>query len=195
MTSVSGFSFRGKHVFLRPVEPEDLETLYAWENDPEIWHVSNTLTPFSKDVLRSYLLNAHRDILETRQFRFIIILQEMGLDRSSSEQPGVPIGTIDLFDYDPHHSRAGIGILIKDPDQRRKGYASEALEILCRYGFEILLLHQLYCNITSGNVASLKLFRNHGFDIAGTKREWNKTAGGWEDEILLQKINRDHLPN
>jgi len=42
-------------VRLRSLEPEDLELLYLWENDPSIWKVSNTLVPFSRFILRQYL--------------------------------------------------------------------------------------------------------------------------------------------
>jgi diamine N-acetyltransferase len=194
MDNTSRFNFSGKLVSLRAIEPEDLDILYKWENDPDIWHVSNTKTPYSRDVLRSYLLNAHRDIRETQQFRFIILLHEPQ-NRPGNHSETKRIGTIDLFDYDLYHSRAGIGILIKDPSHREKGYGRESLDILCRYGFEVLLLHQLYCHVGKGNIPSLNLFQHAGFRIAGTKKEWNRTKSGWEDEIILQKINPDHKDN
>ena len=69
------------------------------------------------------------------------------------------IGCLDIFDFDPNHLRAGIGILIADKSNRKKGYASEALEILTEYCFHSLNLHQLYCNITIENESSLLLFQ------------------------------------
>jgi diamine N-acetyltransferase len=42
-------------VKLRAPEPEDVDLLYSWENNMEIWKVSNTLTPFSKYLLKSIL--------------------------------------------------------------------------------------------------------------------------------------------
>ena len=179
---------RDSEIRLRPVEPDDLDILYQWENDPEIWQVSNTLYPFSRDIIRSYLLNAHKDIRETGQFRFMITLSESN-DELSHNASELVIGSIDLFDYDPHHQRAGVGILIKSPKHRKKGYAARSLRLLCRYAFDILLLHQLYCNISAQNRDSLKLFRNAGFEIVGTKKDWNRIAGGWMDEVLLQKLN------
>ena len=32
-----------ERVCLRALEPEDLELLYRWENDSELWEVGNTL--------------------------------------------------------------------------------------------------------------------------------------------------------
>ena len=40
---------------LRAMEPEDIEILYRWENDTDIWKVSNTIAPFSKYVLRQFI--------------------------------------------------------------------------------------------------------------------------------------------
>lgn len=61
-------------VTLRALEPEDLEILYQWENDPKIWQSGHTLTPFSRFVLKQYLENSHLDIYQTKQLRFIIEL-------------------------------------------------------------------------------------------------------------------------
>ena len=164
---------------LRAPELEDLEILYAWENHTQTWQISNTLVPFSRFILRQYLETAGKEIFETKQLRLMIDLKsEKGLD--------LPIGTIDLFDFDPLHQRAGIGILVAAPKNRRKGYASEALSALTRYAFEILQLKQLYCNILENNPASLELFQKAGFEITGIKKNWIRTGNEWLDEYLLQ---------
>jgi diamine N-acetyltransferase len=166
-----------KEIRLRAIEKEDLNLLYKWENDTSIWHLSNTLTPFSKHVLKQYLDNAHLDIYQTKQQRFVIENTE-----------GKAIGLIDLFDFDPFHNRAGIGILIADKYERRKGYASSALSLLIDYSKKVLQLKQLYCNITVDNKSSLNLFEKQGFEISGIKKSWIKTYNGYIDEYLLQVI-------
>ena len=98
------------------------------------------------------------------------------------------IGTLDLFEYDPLHGRAGLGILIYDRDDRCRGYAADAVERLCRYAREGLRMHQLWCNVGADNEASLGLFRKLGFREVGTKRDWLWTPDGYRDEVLLQKI-------
>jgi len=129
----------GNIVLLRAPEPEDIECLYRWENDTDIWQVSNTLVPFSRFILRNYIENSHRNIYENQQVRFMI--------DATDQNPFQTIGTIDVFDFDPYHNRAGVGILIGISDERKKGYASESLRVLIRYAFSVLKLHQLYCNI------------------------------------------------
>ena len=107
------------------------------------------------------------------------------------EAPGISfrtVGTIDLFEYDPLHGRAGIGILIYDRSDRGRGYAADAVETLCRYARERLRMHQLWCNVGAENEASLRLFRGLGFREIGRKRDWLWTPDGYGDEIMLQKI-------
>jgi len=53
-------------ITLRAIEPEDIELLYSWENDPEIWEVSHTLVPYSKYILALYIKNSDKDIYETK---------------------------------------------------------------------------------------------------------------------------------
>ena len=98
------------------------------------------------------------------------------------------IGTVDLFEYDPLHGRAGLGILIYDPRDRRLGYARDAVETLCEYARNRLRMHQLWCCIGEGNTASRMLFRELGFREVGTKRDWLWSPEGYQNEILLQKI-------
>ena len=172
----------GNFVQLRAPEPEDLECLYKWENDTDIWQVSNTIAPFSRFVLKQYIESAHLDIYETRQVRFMI-------DLSNNIDPAKTIGTIDLFDFDPYHNRAGIGILIGDNAERGKGFANDTLQTLIRYAFDVLKLHQLYCNISTENQQSLSLFKNNGFVIVGEKKDWVKGVDGWVGEYMLQLIN------
>ena len=171
-------------VSLRALEPEDLELLFRWENNSSIWHVSGTLVPFSKHLLRQYLENAGKDIFEQKQLRLIIELNEQAR----------PVGAIDLFDFDPFHRRAGVGILIAGKGDRGKGYAREALDSLKEYSFKVLKLHQLWCNIGSDNQSSLRLFITAGFRIIGEKKEWNFTGRDFQDELLLQCIDPSALP-
>lgn len=164
---------------LRALEPEDLELLYEWENNDSYWVISNTVSPFSKYTLKRYMENSHKSIYETGQLRLMI-------DLTGEKKT---IGTIDIFDFDPFHGRAGIGILIADEAQRKKGYASMSLKCLIDYCFRTLQLHQLYCNILANNCESIDLFKKMGFTESGIKKEWVKTTDGYLDEYLFQLIN------
>ncbi len=174
------FSFEQGSIRLRAPEPHDIDLLYNWENDPGIWRFSNTLLPFSRHKIEEFVLNSGTDIFQTKQARWMIEFED-GTDTGT-------IGSIDLFDYDPIHKRAGVGILIRDKAMRNKGYAGTALKILIDYSLNILSLHQLYCNISSDNKASLALFKKYGFEISGTRKDWLFYNEEWMDEYFLQLI-------
>ncbi len=169
----------GENLFLRALEPEDLEFIYKVENDESIWEVSNTQTPYSKFLIAQYLENAHQDIYEAKQLRLAICVQNTNK----------AIGLIDLFDFDPKNHRAGIGIVIQNQQDKGKGYGSEALRLMLQYAFNHLQLHQLYANIGSHNEVSLKLFTTFGFQKIGVKKDWNFTHGKYQDEEIYQLIN------
>lgn len=164
-----------ERISLRALEPTDLDFLYALENDVSVWEVSNTAAPFSRYVLQKYLENAAADIYETRQLRLVI------------EAKNEAVGAIDLFDFEPQHLRAGVGISVL-AGFRRNQYASEALTLLKDYTRNFLNLHQLYASVPEDNEGSLQLFRKCGFVECGTKKDWLKTPQGWKDIIDFQHI-------
>lgn len=168
-----------ENINLRAPEPEDLELLYEWENNNSYWLISNTIVPFSKFTLKRYIENSHKDIFETGQTRLMI-------DYTPDK---ITIGTIDIFDFDSFHKRAGIGILIANEEYRKKGHASMALKCLTEYCFKTLQLHQLYCNILATNCESMDLFSKHGFTRTGIKKDWIKSSDGYLDEYMYQLIN------
>ncbi len=167
-----------KNIKLREVEPEDLEILYKWENDEKLWIYSNTLSPYSKFQIKSYIQNTLLDIYQTKQQRFMIDIK----------QTKQTIGTIDIFDIDFTNKRAGVGILIYEKKYRQKGYATEALQIVIKYTKKILNLKQLYCDILTDNNSSIKLFESQGFIISGEKKQWILNNGKWKNQYFLQKI-------
>jgi diamine N-acetyltransferase len=172
----------GSNIRLRALEPDDIDVLYKWENDRSIWHLSNTITPLSRFTLEQYVLSAGQDIYSTRQMRLMI-------DLKSPENGITTIGSIDLFEFEPAHMRAGVGILILE-GFRGKGYASEALELLINYAFETLQLHQLFTNISADNAESIRLFESKGFQFIGVKKEWNRIRNKWQDESMFQLIHQ-----
>lgn len=170
-------TLKGNQIYLRALEQKDLDFLYALENDTDVWEVSGTVTPYSKDVLQLYLDSAHRDIYDVKQLRLVICSQDHQA-----------LGLIDVFDFEPNHHRAGIGIVILDKNQRNKGVGAEAITLLCNYLFEVLGLRQVYANILEENAPSLYLFKKLGFQEIGIKKDWVRFKDTYKNEILLQKI-------
>lgn len=163
---------------LRALEPEDLDFLYKWENNTEWWGVGSTLTPYSRYHLKEYIAESHRDIYELKQLRLVVELKENGL----------PVGLVDLYDFDPRHKRAGVGILL-DTHFQKNGLATDALQLIKEYAFTHLNLHQLFAFIPVKNEASQKLFTRCGFDTTGKLTDWLCINDTFEDVLVLQLLN------
>ena len=171
-------TLKGENIFLRALELSDLDFLYTLENTESLWEVSNTNTPYSKYILKQYLENSHRDIYDVQQLRLVICKNE---DQT-------PVGFIDLFDFDPKHSRVGVGIVIFSEVDKRKGFASEALILTCNYAFTHLKVHQIFAGISEENEGSIKLFEKAGFKNSGLKKDWIFSEGNYKSEFFYQLI-------
>jgi diamine N-acetyltransferase len=164
-------------VLLRALEPEDLDTLYRWENDTRLWRYGNTLAPYSRLSLKAYLSDARLDIFQSRQLRLMIVLKA----------ENAAVGAVDLYDFDPMNDRAGIGILI-DEQYRRRGIATRALSLMKEYAFRFLRLKQIYAHVPERNEPSVKLFSNCGYEITGKLIAWIKNEVDFENVYLMQLV-------
>lgn len=178
ITGIMSDFFINSDIYLRALEPEDLEVLYKWENDTTLWKNGASITPFSRFAIRQYIADAQYDFFQVRQLRMMIVEKTSHL----------PAGTVDLYDYDPLNRRAGIGILI-DLCFREKGYALQALECMDAYAFEHLKLHQLYAFIPEANLPSRALFEKAGYEKTAVLKNWLAINKSWKDVVVMQKID------
>lgn len=163
-------------ISLRTPEPEDLELMFAMENDTTLWSIGSATLPYSRYTLRTYLEQSRQDLFSERQARFVIELKN-----------GETAGMIDLADFDPLNSRAEvcIGLLGK---HRGKGIATRALTLLCDYAFKKLHINQLYAFIPEWNEESLKLFEKNSFKKNALLQQWQRTENGYSNVFLVQKL-------
>ena len=109
-------------IYLRALEPEDLELLYTIENEPELWAVNTNLEPYSRFALRKYIAEQPSDIYQSGALRLIIC----------KKSDNTAIGIVDLFDFSPTHNRAEVAIAILK-SERNKGYGVATLKALEEY--------------------------------------------------------------
>lgn len=164
---------------LRALEPEDIDYIYALENDPSTWHSGSLLAPISRHTL-SQMVHSSVNIAESSQLRFLVC-----------EHPsGTPVGVFDLFNIDFLNRNASVGLIVYPAENRNRGFAREALTLLEHYAFSHVHLHQLYAEVLAENIPSLKLFLGGDYRVIGTKQEWLRMAeAGYKDVVCLQKIN------
>tara|TARA_B110000495_G_C23042758_1_gene626872 strand:- start:2339 stop:2857 length:519 start_codon:yes stop_codon:yes gene_type:complete len=161
---------------LRALEPDDIDILYDTENDKSLWKYSNTSSPFSKHILKKFIENSHLDIIEHKQVRLVL-----------SDKNNLPFGFIDLFKYDMINKRAGVGIIIFEK-YRSRGFGSISLDLIENYVKKYIPIHQLYANISSENIESIKLFEKHNYLKVGNKKDWIYYNNKYFNELLYQKI-------
>lgn len=161
---------------LRALEPEDISILFEVENAPNLWKYSNRNAPFSKLMLRKYIENQHQDIYESKQQRFVVT------DKSNK-----PFGFIDLFDFEPFHRRAGVGLIVLE-EYQGQGIGVHALQLLEKHCVSFYNLYQLYASVAAENKRSIALFEKCGFKKSGQKKDWNFYENAFHDEYIYQKI-------
>lgn len=163
---------------LRAPEPEDLDCMLQFENTPSLWEVSNATGPYSRFYLKQYIETNKNDIYTDGQLRLMI------------ESPNKQIvGIIDLFNFEPFHNRAEVGIVIAE-SCRKQGTGLLALELLTQYSFEYLGIHLLYAYIDTTNNACRHLFQKGKFEECAYLKDWMRTGKNYRDVIMVQRLNR-----
>ena len=144
---------------LRKLEPTDLPFLYQWENDSSAWADGTNHNPLSQQDMRDYIRHTTGDIYKDGQLRLMIEAEEE------------TVGCVDLFDFDPRNRRAAIGMYVM-PENRGKGYAKVALEMLETYAFGYLNLRILYAIIAMDNEPCTSLYKQAGYTSSSPLLGW-----------------------
>ena len=165
-------------LILRTPNLKDIDFMLQLENDPEIWKVSQTKTPFSRDEIAAFISENKHDLYTENQLRNIIVLKSNN----------TPIGTLDLFSFDKTKNTAGIGISILK-EWRGKKYASKALELFIKKSFSEFNLQELFCTIFTDNHISISLFESKGFVRAGILNN-NVHYQGQAFDVYLYRLKK-----
>lgn len=154
------------------MEPEDLELLYVVENDPDLWNVGSSNTPYSYFALKEFIANTTNDIYADKQLRLVV------------EVDGEVAGLLDLMAFEPEHRRAEMGIVILE-QFRQRGVAQRAMTMLFDYCRSKLHLHQVYAWVPEDNIPSCKLFQSLGFH-ATLVRDWLFNGEEFKNAAFMQ---------
>jgi diamine N-acetyltransferase len=172
-------------IILKAFEPSDVSTLLKWENNPDIWSISETIEPLSKYKLDTYIKQTLTfDVFGLRQLR-LMIHRILSSDLDLTE----PIGTIDLFDFDPINKHAGIGIMLLK-EYQAQGIGKIALDQFLLYCFEKLQLHSVYANVSETNINSIKFFESCGFEKVAEYKEFLYENGKFVSQLTYQSISK-----
>ncbi|OLR90044.1 GNAT family N-acetyltransferase [Actinokineospora bangkokensis] len=176
----------GGKVRLRPLEPEDVDALWRWHNDPDVTRWLTERFPESLAELRKRFAERGPNTYE----RVMLGIRQLADDRL--------IGVCALHGADPRFGRAELDIYLGEKDAWGRGNAAEAMRLLCAYGFDELRLHSIQLTVVAANTDARRLYRRVGFREVGTTREAFRRAGQWHDVVVMDllepKLDR-HRPD
>lgn len=189
---------------LRAAEPEDLELAYKLENDISLWQYGCASAPYSRYTLRQYLEQNTADIFADKQVRLTIdIRQDISLNpqlcsaASPCEDPAtlgpqwMPVGFVDLFNFEPLHNRAELGMALL-PRFEGQGFGHRALGLLLDY-VKAIHLHTLYAIISADNKKASRIFELAGFTPSALLCDWLYDGTAYHDaRVWMLTICRDH---
>jgi RimJ/RimL family protein N-acetyltransferase len=165
----------GKVISLRPLERRHLEKTLEWANEPKLMFLLNRARQITAEEHEAWF-NAIGE--KSDRLYFSIELKD----------GGAHIGNVWLWDIDPLHRRAELRIVIGDDAATGQGAGSEAISLLCDYGFTQLSLHKIYAYVLAINPRARRSFEKAGFVLEGTLREDRWTGDGYTDVFLLGKL-------
>lgn len=168
--------FKSKRLHLRALELSDVDCIYKWENNTADWDNSSNMVPYSYFQVESYIKNNNSNLLVDLEVRFLVETHE-----------GEKVGTVDLCNFDEQNSRAYIGVYI-DEQYRRKGYATEACQLLVEYARDFVCLNQLVAEVVITNTASMALFKRLGFEQTAILPQWYKSNGEYRNIYVFQML-------
>jgi RimJ/RimL family protein N-acetyltransferase len=83
-----------------------------------------------------------------------------------------------------------IGIYLL-PEQRGKGYGTEAQRLIAEYLFENTLIERLEAGTDVDNVAEQRALEKAGYTREGVLRHAQFRAGAWRDMVMFSRIRGD----
>ena len=165
----------GALVRLRAPEPRDLDALYEWFNDAEAVAGLGLRYPVSRQAEADWI--AQRAAPSYGGAHFAVETHE-----------GRLLGTCGLFDTEfPENRSAQLGVAIVDRTQWGKGYGTDAVRTLCRFGFEEMNLHRIELLVFADHTRAIRTYERVGFvrEAVARQKHWN---AGWHDDVLMSLL-------
>ncbi|GAA3533641.1 GNAT family protein [Amycolatopsis ultiminotia] len=171
----------GELVRLRALEPSDAESLYRWVHDDEVGQWMNNDHPLSLDQLRK-----RGEDRKTNTYGLVVL----GIEAVADDKL---IGVIDLRDARPEEGRAELDIYLGEKDYWDGGYGTEALKLMCRYGFNVMRLHLIALWVVAENERARHVYRKVGFVEDGRHRECFRGNDGKYHDMYLMSLLEGEL--
>lgn len=169
---------KGKNIFIRLFEREDLPYRVKWLNDDEISSGITIDGPVSLAKTQAWF---QKVILDDSKRHFVII------DNSTKE----PIGIIGLVGIDFRNRKAELYIAIGNKKYWGKDLGSEALQLILEYSFNGLDLNRIYLYTNIENIRARRFYKKNGFVEEGILRQHKYHKGKLEDYVVFSVLKNE----
>ncbi|MFX1278220.1 MAG: GNAT family N-acetyltransferase [Promethearchaeota archaeon] len=174
---------KGERIILGPIKREYIDSFLKWLNDPEIMHYISRYIPLTRMKEEDWIENLkNRD--DTILFA-ISIFDENGKEKH--------IGNCGLHDIDWKNRSCEVGIMIGEKEYHGKGYGTEAMVQLVKYGFEEVNLNRIYLRVFDFNERAINSYIKVGFIKEGRLRQAQFKNGKYHDIFLMSILYEDWL--
>lgn len=165
-------------LLIRGITRADTPALFSVFSDPDVIEYAIG-HPHTTETDTQYYIDS---VLEAYTTGHALI---MGISLKSSQ---TLIGIIGFELWFSAHNRAEIGYTLGKP-YWGAGYATEALNALCRYGFGPLQLHRIEATTQPANEASWRVLEKAGFHRDGLLPDYILSRGLYRDTYLYSRLN------
>ncbi|MCP1308417.1 GNAT family N-acetyltransferase [Paenibacillus tyrfis] len=177
----------GKHIYLRPIEMDDLDDYYAYLSDPTTSRFTGTQKVFSRQTAASWIEN----ISKPDGSRVDLMIVSQATDRL--------VGEVVLNDIDPVNRSANIRIAIAGQANQGKGYGTEAMLLMLHYAFGTLNLHRVELSVYAFNDRAIHVYEKLGFKREGVQRDSLYWDHQYHDAIIMSILEHEfrelHMPD
>ncbi len=162
--------YAGDRLYLRPIEVSDEFLLRKWLNDPIIRQGLDHLPPTNGVCEQAWIESQPG---KAGEYHLGIVVRAG--DRL--------IGTVSLVDIDAINRSAELRIMIGDVDYHCRGFGTEAVRLIVRYGFEDLNLNRITLGVFANNPKAIRCYEKAGFVLEGRFRQALYRGGRYVDEL------------
>ena len=175
--------YRLGKITLRPLEIEDLDSLYWQKNDPEI---AQLLDGFTTGYTRADIQNWYEYHLGRRdEIVWAIVVTDGELC----------IGHVGLYQIDFRVRKANFGIMIGDKAYWGQGIGERCTRFAVAYGFRELNLNRIELTVLDSNSRAIQLYQKLGFHEEGRMRQAQYKHGRYHDIVMMAILREECSPD
>jgi RimJ/RimL family protein N-acetyltransferase len=147
-------------VYLRALEPADVERTSKWHNDPRLY--DTLVSPFR------YVSRAAEEEWIRRKASYSQTEIQLAICLKEGDQH---IGNVHLTDIDWISRHACFGIFLGEVRHQSQGYGQQAIRLLLRHAFHDLGLQRVYLTVLDDNPRAIRAYEKCGFTVEGRLRK------------------------